>query len=374
MPGPAAREAGLPDHGRPPGGAAADEQTGKGSAARGWRSARPGGREAMHLTGASHGADRADEPRPAHGVVVTYSPTDPDHARSHEGVTWAAISRTLAALKGYDFAGEYDPSRRYPGRVYFVPSDALAGVEAARQLGVHTEDDLFGGVVPRAFVATKVITHPLVEPDADAPEGWSPGFARRVRDVVLPGFAAFTRRDASRAGARLLEHGPVRLKPARGSGWRGQAVVTGIAELEAALDAFDTAELPRCGLVLEQNLADVTAYSVGQMRVAGLLATYCGTQRVTTDNRGAAVYGGSDRPARRGACDDLLERAPAPAARLAVAQARVYDGAAAQEFPGLLASRRNYDVAQGTDAEGRRCSGVLEQSWRIGGASGPEVA
>ena len=79
---------------------------------------------------------------------------------------------------------------------------------------MRTEDDLFGGVVPHPFVATKAITHPLVEPDAAAPEGWSHGFARRVRSVVLPGFTAFTLQDARKAGLRLLERGPVRLKPA----------------------------------------------------------------------------------------------------------------------------------------------------------------
>ena len=44
------------------------------------------------------------------------------------------------------------------------------------------------------------------------------------------------------------------------------------------------------------------------------------------------------------------------------------------EFPGFFASRRNYDVAQGSDAQGCHRSGVLEQSWRIGGASGAEIA
>ena len=61
--------------------------------------------------------------------------------------------------------------------------------------------------------------------------------------------------------------------------------------------------------------------------------------------------------------------------RLAVAieQARTYDAAAFRCFPGLFASRRNYDVAQGQDARGQPRSGVLEQSWRVGGASGAEV-
>ena len=43
-------------------------------------------------------------------------------------------------------------------------------------------------------------------------------------------------------------------------------------------------------------------------------------------------------------------------------------------FDGLFASRSNYDVAQGVDDEGVWRSGVLEQSWRIGGASGAEIA
>jgi hypothetical protein len=40
----------------------------------------------------------------------------------------------------------------------------------------------------------------------------------------------------------------------------------------------------------------------------------------------------------------------------------------------MFASRCNYDVAEGRDAAGRTVAGVLEQSWRIGGASGAEVA
>ena len=59
--------------------------------------------------------------------------------------------------------------------------------------------------------------------------------------------------------------------------------------------------------------------------------------------------------------------------RTAVGQARVYD-AATSVFPGLFASRRNYDVAQGANARGQWRSGVLEQSWRVGGATGAEIA
>jgi len=61
-------------------------------------------------------------------------------------------------------------------------------------------------------------------------------------------------------------------------------------------------------------------------------------------------------------------------ARRAIRSARTYHEAALACFSGMFASRCNYDVAEGCDASGRQCMGVLEQSWRIGGASGAEVA
>src|SRR5262245_42751404 len=212
-----------------------------------------------------HPAHKVEPPNGDRGTVVTY--TAAARAHLHDGVTQAALAARLAALKGYHFAGEYDPADRPSGRVYFVPGATLVGVAAADALGVRTEDDLFGGVVPHPFVATKAITHPLVAPDAAAPEGWSHGFARRVRSVVLPGFTAFTLPDARQAGRRLLERGPVRLKPPRSAGWRDQVVVAAPGDLEAALDALDPSDLSQHGLVLERNLDDVATYSVGQVRL-----------------------------------------------------------------------------------------------------------
>jgi len=52
----------------------------------------------------------------------------------------------------------------------------------------------------------------------------------------------------------------------------------------------------------------------------------------------------------------------------------VFDSAADEAYPRFYASRRNYDIAQGIDSDGKQRSGVLEQSWRMGGASSAEVA
>ena len=76
----------------------------------------------------------------------------------------------------------------------------------------------------------------------------------------------------------------------------------------------------------------------------------------------------------RGDHDVLLRLALSAAQRLAVEQALHYHRSALASFPGLIASRANYDIAQGVDDQGEQRSGVLEQSWRIGGASGAELA
>ena len=292
--------------------------------------------------------------------------------QGHEAATREQIARRLAGLTGFEFAGEHDPSACWTGQPYFVPGDTLTGENAAR-LGIHGVDDLFGGVVPADFVGTKAITHPLVSSDARAPEGWSTDFPRIVAQSVLAGYSAFTKEDALRAGRMLLERGPVRLKLASGIAGLGQWVVGDEAALARVLGDIAAQEIAASGIVIEEHLADVITHSIGHVRIAELVATYCGTQHTTTNNEGEQVYGGSELRVVRGGFNALLALDLPVEVRLAIAQARVYDDAADRCFPGFFASRRNYDVAQGTDASGRRRSGVLEQSWRIGGASSAEI-
>ena len=303
--------------------------------------------------------------------VVTYwgqgvTPTD-----GHESWTLDAVARMLAAIKGYRFAGAYDPERGYKGHVYFVPRDTLL-LSDASGLPISGEADLFGGVVRHAFIATKTITHPLIAAHARAPRGWSMRFSQRVAEDVLIGFSAFSPEDAREAAKRMLDTGPVRLKLAITSGGTGQKTARDTAELDAALDEFDAADIMQ-GLVVEQELDDVTTYSIGQVRIDGMCMTYHGTQRSTANNSGEPVYGGSDLVIVKGGFDALLARARDPQVALAIAQAMRYDRAVREEFAGFFASRRNYDVARGTDAGGRERSGVLEQSWRVGGATPAEL-
>jgi len=315
--------------------------------------------------------DRA--PRQAAGPVLFLHCAGNERPDGHETATKTALAQAVAQLLGRSYGGHFRDDLAYPEAPFFVPGDTLTLPDAAR-FGIRNAGDLFGGVVPQAFVATKSITHPLPHPDATAPEGWQPSFGERVAEVVLPGFTAFDRADARRAGHLLLAAGAVRLKRPDGVGGRGQTVIRDRRQLEEALESIEAARLTAEGVVLEANLFDVRTFSVGQTRLGGILVSYCGTQRLTRANDGSQVYGGSELLVARGDWDDLLALELAPQTRTAVAQARVYHEAALDCFAGMFASRSNYDVAQGYDESGTGRSGVLEQSWRIGGATGAEIA
>jgi hypothetical protein len=224
--------------------------------------------------------------------VVTYA-CDPDDAVSHyEHVRNTSIARMIAALMGGHFAGAYQERGSSRTPLYFVPHRTLVGRALAQRLGIRTPDDLYGGVVPFAFQATKAITHRLVGPRAHRPPGWSARFAEAISAAVFPGYTAFRLPEAILAGTQLLRDGPVRIKPTHAAGGKGQAVVHGPAELEAALATLDPDQVARCGVVLECHLEHVTTYSIGQVHVAGLTASYYGVQQFTPTNRGCRPTGG----------------------------------------------------------------------------------
>lgn len=305
-------------------------------------------------------------------AVVTYEIDPLAPADEHIRAAREELGHQLASFVGCPFAGEYVGGAGFDGRPYFIPGDTLAA-ETAAALGIVGEDDLFGGVVPASFVATKSITHPLIAPGATAPSGWSHLLGSRLADATLAGFSAFSSDDARTAAVRLLENGAIRTKPALASAGRDQTVVATMAELDRVLDAMGEDAIGH-GLVIEENLLGVETYSVGHVRVAGHVASYVGVQRMTTDNMGEPVYGGSDLLVAPGEFDGLLALDLSDQLRSVVSKARTYDAAAFTAYPGLFASRRNYDVVSGVDGRGRERTGVLEQSWRMGGASSAELA
>jgi Protein of unknown function (DUF3182) len=120
-------------------------------------------------------------------------------------ITRTAAAKRLPGVLRFAHAGEYDCSVWNPGKVYFVPYTTLASLKQAAQLANTGEHDLVGGVVPRSLVATKVITHPLVEQGAFALEGWSDTSSHQVQSAVLKGCSDFKPEHAFTAGEQSSE-------------------------------------------------------------------------------------------------------------------------------------------------------------------------
>jgi len=304
--------------------------------------------------------------------VLVYAPMG-QAPGGHELSSHLWVAERLAGLLGMSYGGiGRDTERRPHGERYVVPYRTLNAREA-RRFGIAGPNDLFGGVVNEDFVGTKLISHGLVRPGSAAPAGWSEQFAERVIDVVLPGYAVFTPEDLRIAAARLLHEGSVRIKSPWDAGGLGQHVVVSLAELEPLIEQAGPGPWLEDGFVVERNLEEVATVSVGQVALEGIRASYVGRQRLTRNHDGVWVYGGTDLLCTPGGLDTLRQLPLTGDQRLAVEQARCYHDEALQCFPNTFASRANYDVAQGRDAGGRWYSGVLEQSWRIGGASAAEV-
>jgi hypothetical protein len=315
----------------------------------------------------------ADESEPADSEcrVWTYRSRQ-NLRREHEIVSIAEVAKRIAKLKDIPYAGECELDGRPLGPSYIVPDETLS-IETAACLGIRSERDFFGGIVPHEFVATKVITHSLFDRDAASPAGFSRAMGDEIESAVLLGFTVFSEADARRAGAELLNEGPLRIKPSREKGGLNQIIVRNEDELCEQLTQCDVTEMAKFGLVLEQNLHSVETCSVGFISVGTMLIAYYGTQTLTPNNHQGIVYGGSNLFAVRGGPEALLEALSDNRQRLAVEQSLAYDLAVRRCYKGVIASRRNYDVAQGTDAQGIWKSGVLEQSWRVGGASPAEI-
>ncbi|MCD9007701.1 DUF3182 family protein [Luteimonas sp. XNQY3] len=298
----------------------------------------------------------------------------PSAARpGHERATLGWVATQVARILALPFAGFADAAPDLPGRPYLVPQDTLVAGDATRW-SIADDGALLGGAVPHAFVASKLITHALVSPAAAAPAGWQSGLGEAMRDVTFAGFSVFAPDDLHEACRRLLEAGgAARVKLADGIGGGGQHVVRDVASAAALLRTLTAAQV-EAGIVVEAEVADAATYSVGEMWLGGRAIAYVGTQGLSTGRDGRPVYGGSTLSVVRGRMPDLLGVFRQPRLQRTIEMAIAYDRAAQAAYPALLCSRRNYDVLWGSDSHGNPHGGVLEQSWRVGGATPAELA
>ena len=299
---------------------------------------------------------------------VGHSPGNLHDKQSRETL----VTRLAALLRIPRLGSVTDPDDVGPD-VLLVPRDTLIAetMTSKTRLSIGT---LLGGLTPYRFAATKAITHGLIGKDAAHPEGWCASMAERLGDAALKGYTAFTPQDAVEGGRRLLRSGPARVKEVCARASLGQTVVETERQLISVIEAQDPGQLAAFGIVIEENLFDVETYSVGSLSVAGLEISYVGDQQETIDHKGRNVYGGSSLRSVRGGLDRLTHLGLDTEATEAIRCAAVFDDAARRAYPSMVLTRRNYDVIAGRDARGLRRVGVLEQSWRIGGATGAEIA
>lgn len=291
-----------------------------------------------------------------------------DNARghaTHELASLHAASLRIAALLG---CGSGEGAQDQEGARYWLPIRTLLREEAAL-LGIDDESQLWGGVVPHAFVGSKLVSHPLWPGGSGAPSGWRD--VEGIDACALPGWSVFTRTDARAGCEALLAGGPVRAKSPYARGGNDQVVFADVRQAQAWLDSAAAIGIEH-GLVLERDLVDPQTYGVGTARIGGHAIAYCGTQQAVRDHRGNLVYGGSRLTVLRGDLAQLCARLPDAEAREAARAAMHYDRAVRSTYR-VLASRCNYDVIIGHEHGGRRHCGVLEQSWRFGGASMAEL-
>ncbi|WP_349811304.1 DUF3182 family protein [Xanthomonas dyei] len=312
---------------------------------------------------------------PPYGLVrghITRAVSCDGHERATHAWVCSEIARLLSARDG----GLGDVALIDEGigcRTLHVPDDTLT-IEQARALGIEDASGLLGGIVPLAFVATKVIGHPLIGETAARIDGWNQALAIALVPATLPGYTVFSRDDALHALDLLLTAGGVRLKLPTGVGGNGQWRIADTAGLVRALDTLPEDYLHTHGAVLERNILQPVTHSVGELCVAGIQIAYYGTQCSVRNAQGDAVYGGSSLHVHRGSLEALLATALPPLQRRVVEQACRYDRCITNATAGLYISRRNYDVVSGEDAHAGSVCGVLEQSWRIGGATPAELA
>lgn len=292
--------------------------------------------------------------------------------KRHDSVTHTGLAQRVANLMRRRFAGRREEFSD-GGAVFCIPISTLFSDTGPIALGADPprEQDFLGGWVPHAFMATKAIVHPPA-PGETPDSRWPHAFSANARPMTLDGYFASTREGALRAGELILAKGAVRLKMAGASGGKDQRVAYDERQLVDFIDSLDGFGPRGDGLVLEENLMAASTYSVGRIALGELSAAYVGTQETTRDNDGQPVYGGSRLFVVRGGYPELIQHVSSEAAaicRLAIS----FDRLASDEL-GLVASRRNYDVVTGLDGSGKRRTAVLEQSWRVGGATSAEIA
>jgi hypothetical protein len=298
-------------------------------------------------------------------VILLDNPVLKYRPNSSVPVSVGAVAKRIAMLLGGEMREAGDSSHK----VYHVPFAAVhADLAAARRIA--GTGDLYGGIVREHQHADKAILHLLPSESAAYPLWYSPRFAECVRDVVLPGYTAFTQEDALDAFNLMRSNGfSVRLKDPANTGGLGQHLVQSGAELTRTMAEYRD-RLPRTGIVLEADLHGPTTVTIGYVNIDGVEYTWHG-RPYDINHDGMRRFGGNALTVVRGGLKVLREYSVDPHDRLAIDQAeRVLD---AYSLLGTAVSRATLDAVQGTACDGTFLSGITDPSLRPSASSAAEV-
>lgn len=298
-------------------------------------------------------------------VIVLNNPVLKYRENSSVPVSVGAVAKRIAGLLG----GEMREAEDSGDKVYHVPFAAVHA-ELATAKGITGAGDLYGGIVQEHQHADKAILHLLPSVNAAHPSWYSPRFAERVRDVVLPGYTAFTYEDVVNAFNLMRGNGfSVRLKDPANTGGLGQHIVHSSEQL-AAIMADYTGKLSKTGIVLEADLHGHATVTIGYVNIDGAIYTWHG-RPYDVDHEGIMRFGGNELTVVRGGLERLRDHSADPYDRLAIDQAkRVFD---AYSLLGTTVSRATLDAVQGTACDDTFLSGITDPSLRPSASSAAEI-
>lgn len=280
-------------------------------------------------------------------------------------VNIGAVAKRIAAHLG----GKVLEVGNTSGEVYYVPFAAVhAGLAASK--GITGRGNLYGGIVREHQHADKAMLHILPKANAGHPHWYSRSFAEAVRDVVLPGYTAFTQEDLARSLNLMRADGlSVRLKDPANTGGLGQYVVNSRDDLTRVMSAY-TGKISTTGMVLEADLHGPVTITIGYVNIKGKTYTWHG-RPYDVEYDGMTRFGGNKLLVVRGGLDVLRTHSVDPHDRLAIDQAeRAFD---AYSLLGATISRATLDVVQGTSCDGTFLSGVTDPSLRPSASSAAEI-
>ena len=134
----------------------------------------------------------------------------------------AVIARDIADYMGIPYY-EHTEQKKAPAKASYLVPAITVDRKMAEQLGIESEADFYGGRVDCRSMVGKSILHESVS--SQTPQFYSEEFAHNVRNLVLPGFTGFTKKDIMQ-GYRRLSNGDFnfRLKLPNESDGNGQYI------------------------------------------------------------------------------------------------------------------------------------------------------